>query len=206
VRVPFDFPLAAEPDVGDKVTGQEIIVEKAIVFYEERYKRVATYLIFVPLLLMTIIEFLNAIGRKLLIPFPGTVESVESLLVISVYFGVSLVALEAGHVNVTVMTRQLPAAAQHALDAVAQLLAALVFGYLTAGAWAEAVRSIGVFEFRMGVYRFPLWPFKTLYAFGMTLLTMQLLINLVKHIYLAAGRATFAGLKREISDEPIVMT
>jgi len=175
-------------------------------FYEERYKRVATYLIFLPLLAMTAIEFLNAIGRKLLIPFPGTVESVESLLVISVYFGVSVVALESGHVNVTIMTQRMSARSQHALDAVANLLAALVFGYLTAGAWGEALRSISVLEFRIGVYRFPLWPFKTLYALGMTLLTVQLTINLVKHVYVAGGRATFAGLKREIEPETIVMT
>ena len=181
-------------------------MEKAIVFYEQKYRSVATYLIFVPLLLMTLIEFLNAVGRKLLVPFPGTVESVESLLVISVYFGVALVALEAGHVNVTILTTRLPAGAQHILDAVAHLLAALVFGYLAAGAWAEALRSIGILEYRQGVYRFPRWPFRTLYALGMTLLTIQLLINFVKHIYLAAGRATFAGLKREIEPEPIVMT
>jgi TRAP-type C4-dicarboxylate transport system permease small subunit len=188
------------------MTRQEISVEKAIMFYEQKYKSVATYLIFLPLILMTIIEFLNAIGRKLLIPFPGTVESVESLLVISVYFVVSLVALEAGHVNVTALTRRLPEGAQHILDAIAHILAALVFGYLAAGAWAEAFRSIGMLEYRQGVYRFPLWPFKTLYAFGVTLLTIQLVINFVKHIYLASGRATFAGLKREINPDPIVMT
>ena len=181
-------------------------MEKAIVFYEQKYKSIATYLIFVPLLLMTLIEFLNAIGRKLFVPFPGTVESVESLLVISVYFGVSLVALESGHVNVTIMTSRMSEGAQHTLDAIAHLLAALVFGYLMAGAWAEATESIKMLEFRMGVYRFPLWPFKTLYAFGLTLLAIQLILNAIKHAYLASGRASFAGLKREINADPIVMT
>ena len=175
-------------------------------FYERKYRSVGTYLIFLPLLLMTVIEFLNAIGRKLFIPFPGTVESVESLLVVSVYFGVSLVALEGGHVNVTLMTSRMPAWSQHILDALANLLAALIFGYLMAGAWAEAVRSISMLEIRIGVYRFPLWPFKTLYAIGMTLLTNQLVINTVKHLYLASGRATYAGLKREVNADMIVMT
>lgn len=181
-------------------------MEKAILFYERKYQGVATYLIAVPLILMTVIEFLNAIGRKLLVPFPGTVESVESLLVISVYFGVALVALEGGHVNVTIATRGLPAWSQHGLDAIANLLAALVFAYLMAGAWAEAIRSISVLEFRLGVYRFPLWPFKTLYAVGLVLLTVQLVINTIKHLYLASGRTSFAGLKREVSADRIVMT
>jgi TRAP-type C4-dicarboxylate transport system permease small subunit len=181
-------------------------MERAILAYERGYRAVATYLVFLPLLAMTVIEFLNAIGRKLFIPFPGTVESVESLLVVSVYFGVALVALEGGHVNVTIATDRLPPAARHLLDALANVLAALVFGYLAAGAWAEAVRSIALLEFRLGVYRFPLWPFKTLFATGLALLTIQLVLNTVKHLALARGRDSYAGLKREESREPVVMT
>jgi len=172
-------------------------MERAILAYERGYRAVATYLVFLPLIAMTLIEFLNAIGRKLFIPFPGAVESVESLLVVSVYFGVALVALEGGHVNVTIATGRLSPAARHLLDAVANVLAAAVFGYLAAGAGAEAARSIALLEFRLGVYRFPLWPFKTLFAFGLALLTIQLVLNTVKHLALAGGRESYAGLKRE---------
>jgi TRAP-type C4-dicarboxylate transport system permease small subunit len=181
-------------------------MEKVIAAYERVYRHVATYLVFLPLLAMTAIEFLNAIGRKLFVPFPGTIESVESLLVISVYFGVALVALEGGHVNVTLGTDRLPAGARHLLDALANVGAGLVFGFLAAGAAAEAMRSIALLEFRLGVYRFPLWPFKTLYAVGLVLLTIQLVLNTVKHLALAAGRRTYAGLKREESRDTIVMT
>ena len=181
-------------------------MERMIVAYERGYRAIATYLVFVPLLAMTLIEFLNALGRKLFIPFPGTIESVESLLVVSVYFGVALVALEGGHVNVTVVTDRLPPRARHLLDALANVLAALVFGYLAAGAWAEAARSIATLEFRLGVYRFPLWPFKTLFATGLVLLTIQLILNTVKHLALAGGRESYAGLKREAGRESVVMT
>ena len=126
-------------------------MERFIVAYERIYRRVATYLVFLPLLAMTIIEFLNAIGRKLFVPFPGTIESVESLLVVSVYFGVALVALEGGHVNVTLGNDRLPVWVQHLLDALGNILAALVFGFLAAGAASEAARSIALLEFRLGV-------------------------------------------------------
>jgi TRAP-type C4-dicarboxylate transport system permease small subunit len=181
-------------------------MERAIVAYERGYRAIATYLVFLPLIAMTLIEFLNAIGRKLFIPFPGTIESVESLLVVSVYFGVALVALEGGHVNVTIATDRLSPAVRHLLDAVANVVAAAVFGYLAAGAWAEAVRSIAMWEYRLGVYRFPLWPFKTLFAAGLALLTIQLVLNTVKHLALARGRESYAGLKREESREPVVTT
>src|SRR5690349_12558601 len=146
---------------------------------------------------MTLIEFLNAIGRKLFVPFPGTIESVESLIVVSVYFGVALVALEGGHVNVTIGSDRLPIRAQHLLEAIGNLLAALVFGFLAAGAGSEAIRSIALLEFRLGVYRFPLWPFKTLFAAGLVLLTVQLILNTVKHLALARGRDSYAGLNRQ---------
>jgi len=155
---------------------------------------------------MTMIEFLNAIGRKLFVPFPGTVESVESLLVVSVYFGVALVALEGGHVNVTIGSDRLPPGARHLLDALANVLATVIFGFLAAGAADEAARSIALLEYRLGVYRFPLWPFKTLYATGLVLLTIQLALNTVKHLALARGRETYAGLKREESRDPIIVT
>lgn len=180
-------------------------MERAILAYERVYRRVATYLVFLPLLAMTVIEFLNAIGRKLFIPFPGTIESVESLLVVSVYFGVALVALEGGHVSVTIGTERLPPGGRHLLDALGNLMAAVVFGFLAAGAGAEAARSIALWEFRLGVYRFPLWPFKTLFASGLVLLTVQLLLNTVKHLALARGRDSYAGLTRE-SRATIVVT
>lgn len=181
-------------------------MERAILAYERVYRRVATYLLFVPLLLMTLIEFLNAIGRKLFIPFPTAIESVESLLVVSVYFGVALVALEGGHVNVTIATARMPLRLQHVLDALANILAALVFGYLAAGAGAEAARSIALLEFRLGVYRFPLWPFKTLFATGLLLLTIQLVLNTVKHLALARGRESYAGLSKDGSRDNVVTT
>lgn len=181
-------------------------MERLILAYERNYRRIATYLVFVPLLAMTLIEFLNTIGRKLFIPVPTTIESVESLLVISVYFGVALIALEEGHVRITLATERLPPAARHLLDALGSVLAALVFGYLAAGAWGEAARSIALLEFRLGVYRFPLWPFKTLFAVGLTLLTIQLILNTVKHVALARGRACYAGLKREESRDTVVTT
>ncbi len=56
------------------------------------------------------------------------------------------------------------------------------------------------------MYRFPLWPFKTLFATGLGLLTIQLLLNTVKHLALARGRDSYAGLRKEESREPVVTT
>jgi TRAP-type C4-dicarboxylate transport system permease small subunit len=104
------------------------------------------------------------------------------------------------------MTRKFPVWVQHLLDTIANLVASLAFGYLMTGAWAEAIKAISILEMRIGVYRFPLWPFKTLYAVGMTFLTIQLIINTIKFIYLTSGRETYAGLKREVVEAELIMT
>ncbi|NWF92411.1 MAG: TRAP transporter small permease [Syntrophaceae bacterium] len=179
-------------------------MERLILFHEENLKKWGVYIISTPLIVMTIVEVLNAFGRKLFIPFPCCLEAVESLLVISVYFGVSIVAMEGGHVNVTIMTRKLPNRLQHALDAFANLLGMSAFGFLSVGAWAEAFRALRILEMRIGVYRFPLWPFKLLFAVGISFLTIQLAINAIKFVHFALGHSTYAGAKAKQEAEVLM--
>lgn len=60
------------------------------------------------------------------------------------------------------------------------LLAAVAFVYLSLSAWSIAQASVKVLEYRMAVLRFPLWPFKILFAFGLSLMALQLIINAIK--------------------------
>lgn len=174
-------------------------LERLIAAYERTYRRWVPLLIGLPLLVMTVVVFLNALGRKLLVPFPGTVELVEALLVVSVYFGVALVAQERGHVNVTFATDGLGRRTRAAIEGCGHVLATLAFAYLAVAAWSSAVESVRIFEYRLAVYRFPLWPFKCLFAFGLTLLAIQVAINAVKDFRFAAGRTTYAG--SSVADE-----
>jgi TRAP-type C4-dicarboxylate transport system permease small subunit len=159
-------------------------MEKIIDAYERVYRRWIPAVISLPLALMTVIIFFNAIGRKIGTPFPLTVESVEALIVVSVYFGVALVALENGHVNVTFVTDRLGARFNRYLDGVGHLLAFATFAFLTVAAWSIAIESIKILEYRLAVARFPLWPFKTLFALGLTFMSIQVFFNAYKYLFL----------------------
>lgn len=172
-------------------------MEKFILAYESKFSRYGVFVISTPLILMTLIDTLNALGRKLYIPFPCCLEAVESLLVISVYLGVSIVASEGGHVSVTITTRKLPQTIQFALDALANLLAALTFSFWAVGAWKEAFKALAIMEMRIGVYRFPLWPFRIIFALGITMLIFQLALNTVRFLHKARGRFDYATPKSE---------
>jgi TRAP-type C4-dicarboxylate transport system permease small subunit len=152
--------------------------------YERIYRKWIPGIIAVPLVLITIIVFFNAIGRKLGVPFPLTVESVEALIVVSVYFGVALVALEKGHVNVTFATEKLSPRSNEIIDGLGHIVAFLTFAFLTVSAWFIAAVSIKILEYRLAVARFPLWPFKTLFAIGLTFMSIQLFFNAYKFLFL----------------------
>ena len=169
-------------------------MEILILGYEGFYRRFIPFLIAMPLVIMTIVISINVIGRKISMPFPVTVELVEALLVVSVYFGVALVALEGGHVNVTFVTDKLNPKTRFFIEGMGHLLAAFAFVYLSLSAWSIAQASIKVFEYRMAVLRFPLWPFKALFAFGLSLMAVQLIFNAIKAFFLASGRESYAGI------------
>ena len=152
--------------------------------YERIYRRFIPAVIAVPLALMTIIVFFNAIGRKIGTPFPLTVEAVEALIVVSVYFGVALVALEKGHVNVTFATEKLSPTVNRLIDGLGHLVAFATFAYLSVSAWFIAIESIRIMEYRLAVARFQLWPFKTLFALGLTFMSIQLFFNAYKFLFL----------------------
>ena len=177
-------------------------MEKFIVIYEDRLKRWGVYIISMPLFLMAMIEALNAVGRKLHTPFPCAIEAVESLLVITVYFGASIVAMERGHIKVDLLTRHFPESIQTYLSILAHILGAIGFGFLTWGAWRAALYAVKIMEVRMGEYDFPTWPFKLLFAFGMTLLVVQLIINIIKLIHVSLGNKGYANMDNLQEVEP----
>ena len=171
-------------------------MKRLIVTYEKIFAR-GIFIIGIPLIIITIIETINAIGRKLFIPLPCTLEEVECLMVVSTYFAVSFVAAEGGHVNVPLMTLKLPLSVQTFLDSVANAFGTFIFGLWTWAAWLEAFKALRIMEIRIGVYWFPIWPFKILFAMGLTLLTIQLFINAVKFMSAALGHPISVIMKEE---------
>jgi len=169
-------------------------METMIVFYKRIFAR-GIFFIGIPIIIITILETINAVGRKLFMPVPCTVEAVEALMVVITYFGVSFVAAEGGHVNVPLMTQRLPLPVQNALDGVANLFGTFIFALWTWAVWSGALKAVRIMEVRIGVFRFPIWPFKILFAVGLTMLTIQLFINAVKFFSAALGHPFVEEIK-----------
>jgi TRAP-type C4-dicarboxylate transport system permease small subunit len=178
-------------------------MEKAIMYYEKWILKWSVPVIIFPVLVMAVIETVNVIGRKLLYPVPCALEAVESLLVVSVYFAMSFVAMGGGHVNITIATDKFSPSTKKFLDAVANFLGMVVFGFLACGAWVEFVKALRIMEIRIGVYRFPLWPFRLFFAIGLTMLVIQLAINAIRLTHAAFGNPDYAGMEKLLESEEL---
>lgn len=145
------------------------------------------------IVLMLIVESLNVLGRELYVPLPCALEASESLLVASVFLGAAYVALYWGHTNVIILTMRFPHRAQKLLDAFAHLFGAVIYSILTTGAWMTAFEKAAQLEMRIGVFRFPIWPFRILFAVGLTLLVLQSLSNTAKCLLQASNQGCESG-------------
>jgi TRAP-type C4-dicarboxylate transport system permease small subunit len=149
-------------------------------FFEGPLTKAQLVLAGAAIVMIMMIEFINAIGRKLLIPFPCCLEFAESFMIVIVFMGIGYVALSEGHVQVTILTRKMRPSLRRYLDAAAYASGTVTFGLLAYGACLIAWNSTLLLEIRIGVFHFPIWIFRILFALGLSLMTLQCLINTVK--------------------------
>lgn len=133
----------------------------------------------VGIVILMLLATAGAIGRKFGHPVPCSLEACETIMFASVFLGMAFVALQGGHINVTLFTQGLSSRAQALLDAVVLLLSAAVFGLLTWSSWGLAWKLFLIREVRLGAFPWPIWPFRFLFVVGMGLITLQLISSVV---------------------------
>jgi TRAP-type C4-dicarboxylate transport system permease small subunit len=140
------------------------------------------------IVILMVLATAGAIGRKFGHPVPNVIEACETIMFASVFLGMAYVALQRGHVNVTMFTQRLSPRAQTILDVGVLLLAAAVFGLLTWSSWELAWQWFRMREVRLGAFPWPIWPFRFLFVVGMGLIALQLIFSVVTLVSEARGR------------------
>jgi len=129
------------------------------------------------IIILMLLATTGAIGRKLGHPVPCALEACETIMFASVFLGMAYVALQGGHINVTLFTQRLSPRTQEILDAIVLLLAAAVFGLLTWSSLGLAWKWFLIREVRLGAFPWPIWPFRFLFVAGIGMISLQLLIS-----------------------------
>ena len=140
------------------------------------------------IVILMLLATAGAIGRKLGHPVPCSLEASETIMFASVFLGMAYVALQDGHINVTLFTQRLSIRTQTIMDTVVLLLSAAVFGLLTWSSWGLAWKWFLIREVRLGAFPWPIWPFRFLFVVGMGLIALQLIFSAVNLIRKTWGR------------------
>lgn len=108
----------------------------------------------------------------------------------SLFVGASAYCLyRSGHVTVDFIAQQMPVRIQHILHAALMgLLAVPIFAAISNVAVRKAMRALSTGEVDpVSAYKAVLWPFYTMLAIGMCLLTVQAAVTAVRALFKAVG-------------------
>ena len=131
----------------------------------------------------------NALMRKVFnAPIQGSFEITEAALVLLVFLSLAYTQYRRGHIRVILLTRHLPMAVQHVLYIFVLLVGCGFFAWCAYAAWGYAVRSYNLDEQEWGLIRFPLWPIKMSIFVGVVLLSLQYLLDAIRHTFVTQGR------------------
>jgi TRAP-type C4-dicarboxylate transport system permease small subunit len=140
--------------------------------------------------LMMTIAVLEVINRTLFrFVIPMGVEFIEELNVYLVFLVIAYVALQRGHIRITVLERLFPTAVIYVLRIFGYLLGIAIFGIAAWQTWNFTVYAYGVPMEKFGPWDFDRWPFIAGLFFGWACLVVAFMVLI--------GRAIRAWSKGE---------
>jgi TRAP-type C4-dicarboxylate transport system permease small subunit len=112
-------------------------------------------------------------------PILGTVELTELMMVVIVFFTLGFTEMKDGHIKVDVFMAKLKRPAQTLLDVVTQLLACLLFAFMTVSVMRHAVSIQNAGEVTQDLW-IPKYPFLYLTALGCAILSIALFFRFLQ--------------------------
>ena len=150
-----------------------------------KFTRVAAVLSGVSILMMmfagaadVVMTNLDVVGLRSN-PIPATFEFMGAMMVVTVFLAVSYAQHDRRHIRVELLVRRMPRFWQKAADVLQYGLSLFVFAFIARFAWPAAIHGFTVGEYATGIINFPLWPARFVLAFGVTLMSLQCLFDLV---------------------------
>lgn len=148
-------------------------------------------------LIITITVIMDVALRAILnAPIPGATEFSTLLLVALVYLGLASVQAGKSNFSVEIIVAHLPPRVRRAQETLVTLLSAAAVGllvwYTGKEAWISTMRG----EMTFGAITFPVWPSRIIVTFGLAILWLQLVCDVLRLIFL--GLPVPAGEDAEI--------
>ncbi|WP_225027561.1 TRAP transporter small permease subunit [Xinfangfangia pollutisoli] len=130
---------------------------------------------------ITLIVVIDVAMRALFnMPIPGATELSTLLLVALIYLGLAAVQASKQNYRVEILIGTVAARTRAALNILTTLLSMIAIGILAWFTLAEAWHATATQEMTFGAIVFPVWPARIAVALGLTLLTLQLLMDTIR--------------------------
>jgi TRAP-type C4-dicarboxylate transport system permease small subunit len=133
--------------------------------------------------IIMIIAVVDIIMSKLFgVSFPSGVEMIEELNVFLVFWGISYVEIDRGHIRVTLLLPFMAKRLATSLDISGYAIGIIVIGFLT---WRALILTQNAFidgMTKLGRIHFPLWPSCLAVFIGFVLLELVYIIKIAKSI------------------------
>jgi TRAP-type C4-dicarboxylate transport system permease small subunit len=137
---------------------------------------------------LMVVNFLDIIGTKFFgMSIPGALDISEELMVLVTLLPIAYIALERGHIRITLLEEHLPMVVRFALEVIQYVIAALITGFITVRAFAQLQKTIEVMELKGGL-DLPVWPSNVVIVVSFGFLTLVWLLLLAKRLVAGMGR------------------
>ena len=100
---------------------------------------------------------------------------------------IAYIALERGHIRITLLEEHLPSIVRFALEVIQYAIAALITGFITVRAFAELRKTIEVMTLKGGI-DLPVWPANAVVVVSFGFLTLVWLLLLAKRLVVGMER------------------
>ena len=112
-------------------------------------------------------------------PIAGVVELDRTLLVIVVFFSVGYCQLRKKHILAEFLLDRLSEKPKTLVIALETILALVIMVIFTYGCVTNAIESTMDLEHEVGIVNFPIWPSKIAIAFGLIMLDLQYVFDII---------------------------
>jgi len=132
----------------------------------------------VSIAVMMVVNFTDIIGTKFFLrSVPGALDISEELMVLVTLLPLAFIALERGHIRITLLEEHLPSVVRFVLQIVQYVIATLITGFITWRVFVGFQKTVEVMELKEGI-DLPIWPanLAVVIAFGFLTLVWMLLL------------------------------
>lgn len=137
---------------------------------------------------LMIVNFTDIIGTKFFLrSVPGALDISEELMVFLTLLPIAYVALERGHISITLLEGRMPPAGRFILRIVQYGIATLITGFITWRVFIQFHKTIQVMQMKEGI-DLPIWPSNLAAVISFGFLTLAWILLLVKTLVVGIER------------------